>query len=94
MLSLAKGDITLPLGERDSVAADNALDGGSWAMDSFDDNGTVSKAPDGAFVAVADGNLYIATGCNRGFGGATVNTDGTVEMGAIALTLHEVPWTP
>jgi len=35
--------------------------------------------------SVADGQLYVATGCNRGFGSVTV-TDGAVEIGTIALT--------
>jgi heat shock protein HslJ len=85
-LTLAQGDTKLTLGDGDTVANDNALDGGSWALDSLTDGTTTQAAPDGAFLAVADGQLYIATGCNRGFGGVTVNADGTAEIGAIALT--------
>ena len=85
-LTLQQGDTKLTLGDRTSVANDNALDGGSWALASFDDGSATQTAPDGAFMAVKDGQLYIATGCNRGFGEVTVNDDGTVEVGAIALT--------
>jgi len=85
VLSLSKGDLTLTLGDRAS-SADNALDGGSWALDSLDDAGTLLPAPERAFLAVTDGRLYVATGCNRGFGEVAVNDDGTVMVGVIALT--------
>lgn len=86
-LTLAAGDVTLTLGDRESVANDNALDGGSWALDSIDDAGVVTPAPERAFIAVTDGRLYIATGCNRGFGEVTISGDDTVDIGPIALTL-------
>lgn len=85
-LTLSQGDTMLTLGDSGTVANDNALDGGSWALDSLSDGTTTQAAPDGAFLAVTDGQLYVATGCNRGFGGVKVNADGTAEIGAIALT--------
>lgn len=85
-LTLQQGDTKLTLGDRSTVANDNALDGGSWALASLDDGSATLTAPDGAFMAVKDGQLYIATGCNRGFGEVTVNDDGTADIGAIALT--------
>lgn len=85
-LTLHNGDITLTLGDRDEVAGDHALDGGSWALDSLTDGSATLSAPNGAFMAIVDGRLYIATGCNRGFGDVTVNHDGTAEIGVIALT--------
>jgi len=87
VLTLAATDVTLTLGDRESVANDNALDGGSWALDSLDDAGTVLTAPERAFVAVNDGKLYVATGCNRGFGEVTVSGEDTVDIGPLALTL-------
>lgn len=85
-LTLQQGDTKVTLGDRTAVAGENALDGGSWALDSFDDGSATLTAPEGAYMAVDGDQLYIATGCNRGFGGVTVNADGTAEIGAIALT--------
>jgi heat shock protein HslJ len=86
VLTLADGDVTLTLGDRKSVAKDNALDGGSWALESIDDAGVVTPAPESAFIAVSNGRLYVATGCNRGSGDVTVSGDDTVDIGPIALT--------
>lgn len=80
-LVLKGSDTTLTLGDRTEVANTNALDGRSWDIVSLD----AAQAPDGAYLSVADGKLYVATGCNRGFGEVTV-TDAAVEVGTIALT--------
>ena len=87
VLTLSGGDVTLTLGDRESVANDNALDGGSWALESIEDAGVVMTAPERAFVAVSNGRLYVATGCNRGSGEITVSGDDTVDIGPIALTM-------
>ena len=80
-LTVKGGDVTLTLGDRTEVANENALDGRTWDLVSLDS----AMAPEGAYLSVADGQLYVATGCNRGFGSVTV-TDGAVEIGPIALT--------
>lgn len=80
-LTVKGADTTLTLGDRTKVANENALDGRTWDLVSLD----AATAPEGAYVSVADGNLYVATGCNRGFGSVTV-TDGAIEIGPIALT--------
>lgn len=86
VLTLKKGDLTLTLGDRDTVANDHALDGGSWALDTIDGDGVSLTAPERAFMAVSDGQLYVATGCNRAFGDVTVNANGTAEIGVLAST--------
>lgn len=80
-LTVKGGETTLTLGDRTKVANENALDGRTWDLVSLD----AATAPEGAYLSVADGKLYVATGCNRGFGSVTV-TDGAVEIGPIALT--------
>lgn len=80
-LVLKGSDVTLTLGDRTEVANENALDGRSWDIVSLD----AAQAPEGAYLSVADGRLYVATGCNRGFGDLTVS-DSAVEVGPIALT--------
>jgi heat shock protein HslJ len=80
-LAVKGADTTLTLGDRTKVANENALDGRTWDLVSLD----AATAPEGAYVSVADGKLYVATGCNRGFGSVTV-TDGAIEIGPIALT--------
>lgn len=74
-------DTTLTLGDRTTVANENALDGRTWDLVSLD----AATAPEGSYLSVADGQLYVATGCNRGFGSVTV-TEGAVEIGPVALT--------
>jgi heat shock protein HslJ len=80
-LTVKGSDTTLTLGDRSKVADANALDGRSWDIVSLD----TAQAPEGAYLSVADGRLYVATGCNRGFGDVTV-TDTAIEVGPIALT--------
>lgn len=75
------GDTTLTLGDRSEIANEDALDGRTWDLVSLD----AATAPEGAYLSVADGNLYMVTGCNRGFGSLTV-TDLAVEIGPIGLT--------
>ena len=80
-LVLKGSDTVLTLGDRTEIANTNALDGRSWDIVSLD----AAQAPEGAYLSVADGRLYIATGCNRGFGDLTVSAT-AVEVGPIALT--------
>ena len=80
-LTVKGSDTTLTLGDRAKVANENALDGRTWDLVSLD----AATAPEGAYLSVADGQLYVATGCNRGFGSVTV-TGTAVEIGPIALT--------
>ena len=80
-LVLKGGDTTLTLRDRTKVANENALDGRSWDLVTLD----AAQAPEGAYLSIAGGQLYLATGCNRGFGTVTV-TDTAIEVGPIALT--------
>ena len=80
-LVIAGAETTLTLGDRTEVANENALDGRSWDIVSLD----AAQAPEGAYLSVADGRLYVATGCNRGFGDVTVS-ESAVEIGPMGLT--------
>ena len=80
-LELKGSDTTLTLGDRTEVANENALNGRSWDIVSLD----AAQAPEGAYLSVADGRLYVAMGCNRGFGNVTVS-DSDVEVGPLGLT--------
>jgi heat shock protein HslJ len=80
-LILSSPEITITLVDRETLDGENALVG-AWAIASLGDE----AAPEGANLAFAADMLAVATGCNRGSGGYTVDGDG-VAIGPLAVTL-------
>jgi heat shock protein HslJ len=86
-LTLSGGSTTIEFGERSKVSTSSSIDGGAWTIVSLDSGGTTTKAPAGAYLSVDGDELYVATGCNTGFGTVTID-DGTVTIGTMGSTLR------
>jgi heat shock protein HslJ len=83
-LTLASEDVTVTFDERSDPPAD-PLDGSAWGVVSLDGPGGSFDAPEGAYLAYAEGRVAVSTGCNNGSAEVEI-TDDTVTFGPMALT--------
>jgi heat shock protein HslJ len=68
-----------------SSAGAGELDGTTWTIVSLEGADGTLEAPADATIRFAQDGISVATGCNSGFGPATVGA-GTVTFGPLALT--------
>ncbi|MCX6519882.1 MAG: META domain-containing protein [Actinobacteria bacterium] len=85
-LTVAGDEVTLVFVDRESSSG-GVLDGGTWLLDELESSSGTLVAPDGSHVAFDGESVFVATGCNNGFGSAESDGD-TVTIGVIALTLR------
>lgn len=85
-LTVAGDDVTIVFVDRESSSG-GALDGGTWLLDDLESSTGTLVAPEGSHLAFDGESVYVATGCNNGFGSAESDGD-TVTIGVIALTLR------
>ncbi len=83
-LTLASEDVTVTFDEQSDPPADS-LDGAAWGMVTLDGPGGSLTAPEGAYLAYADGRIAISTGCNSGSADVEV-ADDVITVGPMALT--------
>ena len=83
-LTVASDEVTVTFDEQSDPPADS-LDGSVWKIVSLDGPAGSLTAPDGAYIAYADGRVSISTGCNSGSAEVEV-TDDTITFGPMALT--------
>ena len=85
-LTVAGDEVTIVFVDRESSSG-GVLDGGTWLLDDLETTTGTLTAPDGSHLAFDGESVYVATGCNNGFGSAESDGD-TVTIGVIALTLR------
>ena len=85
-LTVAGDEVTIVFVDRESSSG-GVLDGGTWLLDDLESSTGTLIAPDGSHLAFDGESMYVATGCNNGFGSAESDGD-TVTIGVIALTLR------
>ncbi len=83
-LTVASDEVTVTFDEQSDPPADS-LDGSVWKIVSLDGPAGSLTAPDGAYLAYADGRVSISTGCNSGSAEVEV-ADDTITFGPMALT--------
>lgn len=86
-LTLANGEVTMTLKDREVADPDRPLEGTDWVLDGIISADAVSSVPVGveAGFRIADGQLELNAGCNGGGGPVTV-TPTTLTIGPLMLT--------
>jgi heat shock protein HslJ len=85
-LTLTGSDATITLTDQASIPP-TPLEETRWVLESVGTESGVTSYAATASLVFTDGNVAVETGCNTGSGAATVG-DGTIELGAIALTMR------
>lgn len=84
---LTSGDASITFLDRVVADPDRPLEGTEWTLTSIISNEAISSLPADAeaSMTITDGQAAVATGCNRGSAGVTIEGD-TIEFGPMALT--------
>ena len=86
-LTLASGDVTIEMLDREIADPDRPLEGTTWTIDSVITGDAVSSGMVTGSITLADGTATIDTGCNTGSGTYELVDGGLgITFGPIALT--------